>query len=85
MGPQEDQLDEEAIENYYRNRYNEDTAAIARLVQLDYTEHLSPLVCMLLGVKTRDEVPALAQKTGFGALYLKRRWIFKSLLNDYFR
>jgi len=30
MGPQEDQLDEEAIENYYRNRYNEDTAAIAR-------------------------------------------------------
>ena len=30
LGQQEDQLDEEAIENYYRNRYNEDTAAIAR-------------------------------------------------------
>jgi hypothetical protein len=30
MGHHDDQLDEEAIENYYRNRYNEDTAAIAR-------------------------------------------------------
>jgi len=30
LDKQDDQLDEEAIENYYRNRYNEDTAAIAR-------------------------------------------------------
>jgi hypothetical protein len=30
LGHHDDQLDEEAIENYYRNRYNEDTAAIAR-------------------------------------------------------
>merc|ERR1719312_1901052 len=30
LGQQEERLDEEAIENYYRNRYNEDTAAIAR-------------------------------------------------------
>ena len=31
MGMQDEQLDEEAIENYYRTRYNEDEAAIARL------------------------------------------------------
>ena len=30
LGHNDDQLDEEAIENYYRNRYNEDTAATAR-------------------------------------------------------
>lgn len=30
LGHHDDQLDEEAIESYYRNRYNEDTAAIAR-------------------------------------------------------
>jgi hypothetical protein len=40
LGHHDDQLDEEAIENYYRNRYNEDTAAIARSV------HLSHLFCL---------------------------------------
>ena len=34
LGHNEDQLDEEAIENYYRTKYNEDEAAIARFVIL---------------------------------------------------
>ena len=33
---------------------------------------------------TRDEDPGLAKKTGSGALYLKRREIFKSLLRKHF-
>ena len=30
LGMNEDQFDEAAIEDYYRNKYNEDEAAIAR-------------------------------------------------------
>ena len=32
----------------------------------------------------RDEDPVWAKKTGSGALYLNRREIYKSLLNEYF-
>ncbi len=42
LGHHDDQLDEEAIENYYRNRYNEDTAAIARFVRLSHLFCLDP-------------------------------------------
>jgi hypothetical protein len=52
LGHHDDQLDEEAIENYYRNRYNEDTAAIARSVRLSHLFCPDPEFSQLIRIST---------------------------------